>query len=157
MTKIQSSVTALKKELRSRPAEKVVFTNGIFDLLHSGHIQLLEFARSRGDCLIVGVNSDTSTRKLKGPQRPLTPLNERMEILAAIRYVDYVIAFGEDTPARLIDELGCVRVLVKGGDYRMDQVEGRDKVLAEGGEVILFPFRSDISTTEIIARIRRSG
>jgi len=155
--KIHSSLLSLNRAIHNRKEDRVVFTNGIFDLLHPGHVQLLEYARAQGDLLIVGVNTDASVRRLKGPDRPLIPLAERMEILAAIRYVDHLISFGEDTPARLIEGLHRIQVLVKGGDYRPEDVVGRERVLREGGKVLLFPFRTDISTTRIIDRIRNSS
>lgn len=129
----------------------VVFTNGCFDLLHVGHVALLERAAALGDRLFVGVNADRSVRRLKGPGRPVIPLDERMEVLAALRPVDYVVPFAEATPARVI---AAIRpdVLVKGGDYRVSEIVGRDTVEAWGGRVVVIPLRQRRSTSLLIAR-----
>jgi D-beta-D-heptose 7-phosphate kinase/D-beta-D-heptose 1-phosphate adenosyltransferase len=134
----------------------VVFTNGCFDLLHVGHVALLERAAALGDALFVGVNSDRSVRRLKGPGRPVIPLAERMEVLAALSAVDYVVPFGAATPAWLI---AAIRpdVLVKGGDYRASEIVGRDIVLASGGRVVTFPLRQRRSTSLLIARALRAA
>ena len=134
----------------------VVFTNGCFDLLHAGHVALLEAARRRGDFLVVGVNADRSVRRLKGKGRPIVPLAERMEVLAALRPVDCVVPFGEATPARLIDRLRP-DVLVKGSDYRSREIVGRGTVLASGGRVVTVPLRRGISTTDLIRRALRAA
>jgi len=133
---------------------KVVFTNGCFDLLHAGHAALLEQARRLGDFLVVGVNSDRSVRRLKGRGRPIVPLRERQEILAALRMVDCVVAFGEPTPARLIALLRP-DMLVKGGDYRRSEIVGRDTVEARGGRVVTVPLRRGRSTSDLIRRVLR--
>ena len=132
---------------------RVVFTNGCFDLLHAGHVRLLAAAREFGDLLVVGVNSDASVRRLKGPERPVLGLEERAELLAALRPVDVVAAFEEDTPLELIR---CVRphVLVKGGDWSRDQVVGREVVEAAGGRVEIVQLVSGQSTTALLRRIR---
>jgi len=132
---------------------RIVFTNGCFDLLHAGHVRLLAAARACGDFLVVGVNSDTSVRRLKGPERPLVGLAERAELLAALRAVDLVAAFEEDTPLELIR---CVQpdVIVKGGDWSKDQVVGREVVEARGGRVEIVPLVSGLSTTALLRRIR---
>ena len=144
---------ALASRLR-RSGRRVVFTHGCFDLIHPGHITLLEKARSLGDRLIVGVNSDRSVRRLKGAGRPIMPIAERMEILAGLRMVDYVVPFDAPTPARLIDRL-LPDVLVKGGDYRKREIVGRDVVLASGGRVVTVPMRRGQSTSRLIGRALR--
>jgi rfaE bifunctional protein kinase chain/domain/rfaE bifunctional protein nucleotidyltransferase chain/domain len=131
---------------------KVVFTNGCFDVLHPGHVDLLERARGLGDRLVVGLNSDASVRALKGPGRPLVPQEERALMLRALRSVDEVIIFDETTPERLIGELSP-DVLVKGGDWPIDRIIGAEAVLRRGGQVISLPFRLPYSTTGLIERI----
>jgi D-beta-D-heptose 7-phosphate kinase/D-beta-D-heptose 1-phosphate adenosyltransferase len=132
----------------------VVFTNGCFDLLHVGHVRYLEEARSLGDALIVGVNTDASVTRLgKGGDRPFTPEADRARVLAACACVDRVVLFGEDTPLNLITLL-APDVLVKGGDYRLDEIVGREVVLARGGRVVALPFVPGYSTTSLVARIR---
>ena len=151
--KIADGGDALRSELARRSGEKVVFTNGVFDLLHPGHIELLEFARSQGDVLVVGVNDDASVRRLKGEKRPIFPLAERMEVLAALECVDYVVPFGEDTPLQLILELGNIDVLVKGGDYKPGEVVGRKEVEGRGGKLCLFRLSGNYSTSALIDKI----
>jgi rfaE bifunctional protein nucleotidyltransferase chain/domain len=138
--------------LRRRGA-RVVFTNGVFDLLHVGHLDLLEKARALGDALVVGVNSDASVRRLKGDGRPIVPLRERMEMLAGLKPVDYVVAFGEDTPAKIIAALRPA-VLVKGADYRASEIVGAETVRADGGRVLRVPLKAGRSTTGIVKRAR---
>ncbi|MDP2308826.1 MAG: D-glycero-beta-D-manno-heptose 1-phosphate adenylyltransferase [Pseudomonadota bacterium] len=134
--------------------KKVVFTNGCFDLLHTGHLSLLRFAASLGDVLVVGLNSDASVQRLKGAERPLTAAADRGALLAALECVDAVAVFDEDTPLRLIERVRP-HVLVKGGDYEIDTVVGRAFVEATGGSVVLAPLVPDQSTTGIISRMRR--
>lgn len=135
--------------------ERLVFTNGCFDLLHPGHVDYLARARGLGDVLVVGLNTDASVRRLaKGRDRPLVDERSRAEVLAALESVDAVTLFDEDTPAELIESLEP-DVLVKGGDYRMDQIVGRDTVEGRGGEVAIIPLREGYSTTGLIERIRR--
>jgi D-glycero-beta-D-manno-heptose 1-phosphate adenylyltransferase len=132
----------------------VVFTNGVFDLLHPGHVELLEAARREGTALIVGVNSDLSARRLeKGPQRPVTGEAARARVLAALAAVDCVILFDEDTPLRLIQSLEP-DVLVKGADYSRAAIVGADLVEARGGRVVRIPLVSGFSTTAIVERLR---
>jgi len=138
-----------------RRGRAVVFTNGCFDLLHAGHVALLETARGLGDFLIVGVNTDRSVRRLKGAGRPIVPLGERMEVLAALRSVDCVVPFGEATPARLIARLRP-DVLVKGADYRAKTIVGRDTVEARGGRVVTVRLQRGLSTTGLIRRALRA-
>ena len=141
------------KELQSA-GHKVVFTNGCFDLLHPGHVRYLESARELGDALIVGVNTDASVARLgKGRGRPFTPEADRARVLAALACVDRVVLFGEDTPLALITRL-APDILVKGGDYRLDEIVGREVVLARGGRVVALPFVPGYSTTSLIDRIR---
>ncbi|MFK8014940.1 MAG: bifunctional D-glycero-beta-D-manno-heptose-7-phosphate kinase/D-glycero-beta-D-manno-heptose 1-phosphate adenylyltransferase HldE [Gammaproteobacteria bacterium] len=135
--------------------EKVVMTNGCFDLLHAGHVAYLEEAKQLGDRLIVAVNSDASVRRLKGPERPITPLEDRLAVLAGLAAVDWVVAFDEDTPASLIEKVSP-DVLVKGGDYTPDQIAGADHVLANGGDVKVLSFRPGRSTSSIVDAIRGS-
>ena len=135
----------------------LVFTNGVFDLLHPGHVRCLRHARSLGDALIVGVNSDRSVRANKGAGRPINPEAERAEILAALAFVDGVVIFDEDTPHRLIGTLQP-DVLVKGADWADDAIVGREIVESRGGRVVRVPLEVNHSTSRIIERIRsRSG
>jgi rfaE bifunctional protein nucleotidyltransferase chain/domain len=135
---------------------RVVFTNGVFDLLHSGHIDLLCAARARGDAMIVGLNSDASVRRLKGPSRPVRNTAERAHVLAALACVDAVTVFDEDTPRELILELQP-DVLVKGGDYSVDTMVGAREVVGWGGEAVIVPLTAGQSTTRIIERLRGHG
>jgi rfaE bifunctional protein nucleotidyltransferase chain/domain len=132
---------------------RIVFTNGVFDLLHPGHVRYLQQARSLGDLLIVGVNADPSVKRNKGHGRPVTPQDERAEVLAALECVDAVVIFEEDTPAAIV---GLVQpdVLVKGADWPADQIVGRDTVEARGGRVVLVPVEPGHSTSAIVERIR---
>jgi rfaE bifunctional protein nucleotidyltransferase chain/domain len=132
----------------------VVFTNGVFDLLHPGHVRYLRQARACGDLLIIGINSDRSVREMKGPDRPITPEGERAEILAALSSVDGVVVFDESTPHALIATLQP-DVLVKGADWADAAIVGRDVVEARGGRVIRMAFEPGYSTSAIIGRIRR--
>ena len=134
--------------------KRLVFTNGVFDLLHVGHVRYLAQARALGDALLVAINSDRTVRELKGPNRPVFNEAERAEILAALRVVDYVVVFDDASPRRLIAEL-LPDVLVKGGDYNLDQIHGREEVEAAGGKVISLPFVEGSSTTDLIKRMGR--
>lgn len=131
---------------------KIVFTNGCFDILHVGHLELLEAARGQGDILIVGLNSDNSVRHLKGSKRPLNNEADRARILAALEVVDYVVIFAEDTPRQLIEAI-IPNILVKGGDYNLDTIVGRDIVEAHGGTVIVFPLVQGKSTSGLIDKL----
>jgi D-beta-D-heptose 7-phosphate kinase/D-beta-D-heptose 1-phosphate adenosyltransferase len=142
-----------ERELLRAAGRKLVFTNGVFDLLHVGHIRYLAQARALGDALVVAVNSDRSVRELKGAGRPLTSENDRAEILVALRAVDYVTIFDDISPRSLIAEL-LPDVLVKGGDYSLDQIHGREEVEAAGGRVVSLPFVDGASTSEILKRIK---
>jgi rfaE bifunctional protein nucleotidyltransferase chain/domain len=141
---------AMAETLR-RSGKRVVFTNGVFDILHPGHVRYLKAARQEGDALIVGVNSDRSVRAIKGPTRPITPESERAEILAALECVDAAIVFDQDTPADIIIALQP-DVLVKGADWAADAIVGRDTVEARGGRVVRMPIEQGWSTTNIVDR-----
>lgn len=141
-----------KLEAWRRASEPIVFTNGVFDLLHRGHVEYLEEARALGGRLVVGVNSDASVQRLKGPKRPLVPEGERAELLEALRCVDLAIVFDDDTPERLIR---AVRpdVLVKGGDWAIERIVGREFVESYGGRVMNIALREGLSTTALVERI----
>ncbi|WP_312239402.1 bifunctional D-glycero-beta-D-manno-heptose-7-phosphate kinase/D-glycero-beta-D-manno-heptose 1-phosphate adenylyltransferase HldE [Pantoea sp.] len=139
--------------LARKRGEKVVMTNGVFDILHAGHVSYLANARKLGDRLIVAVNSDASTKRLKGETRPVNPLVNRMIVLGALEAVDWVVSFEEDTPQRLIADV-LPDLLVKGGDYRPEDIAGSKEVWANGGEVMVLNFEDGISTTNIIKTIR---
>jgi rfaE bifunctional protein nucleotidyltransferase chain/domain len=154
--KIHDGAPSLKRELDGRKGEAIVFTNGVFDLLHPGHIELLQFARAQGDLLVVGLNDDDSVRRLKGEKRPIFPQAERLEVLAALECVDYVVPFSEDTPLELIRALGKIDVLVKGGDYRPADVVGRAEVEAGGGRLCIFKLSGNYSSSALIEKIVRN-
>jgi D-beta-D-heptose 7-phosphate kinase/D-beta-D-heptose 1-phosphate adenosyltransferase len=145
-------VVALVNQLRGE-GKKIVFTNGVFDLLHPGHVRYLQHARTLGDALIVGINSDRSVRAVKGPDRPITPEAERAEILAALTCVDAVAIFDEETPYEIISAM-APDVLVKGADWAESAIVGRDVVEARGGKVVRASIEEGYSTTSIVARIR---
>jgi rfaE bifunctional protein nucleotidyltransferase chain/domain len=134
--------------------KKLVFTNGCFDVLHVGHVRYLEQARALGDALVVAINSDRAVRELKGENRPVMNEDERAEILAALRSVTYVTIFDDLSPRRLIAEL-LPDVLVKGGDYGLEEIHGREEVEAAGGRVVSLPFVKGVSSSEILGRIAR--
>jgi rfaE bifunctional protein nucleotidyltransferase chain/domain len=136
-----------------RQGKRIVFTNGCFDLLHPGHLRYLRAARRLGDVLVVALNSDASVRRLKGPSRPLVPQRDRCEVIAALQMVDYVTVFDEDTPYELIKQLRP-DVLVKGGDWKRDDIVGADVVRARGGVVRSLRFTPGFSTTRLVERIR---
>ncbi len=145
----------LRERQRLRAAgQVVVFTNGVFDLLHVGHVRYLAQARALGDALIVAINSDSAVRKLKGNDRPIIDQDERAEVLAALRDVTYVTIFDAVSPRGLIKEV-LPDVLVKGGDYGLDEIHGREQVEAAGGRVISLPFVEGESTSTLIQRLRR--
>ncbi len=148
------SLPRLLERLHSRhSAQRIVFTNGVFDILHAGHVQYLNFARSQGDVLVVGVNSDESVRRLKGPSRPVNPLEDRMAVLAGLEAVNFVTAFEQDTPLELISGI-TPAILVKGADYQDKPVVGREWVEAAGGKVVLAPFLEGRSTTRVVEKSR---
>ena len=153
-----SKIVDLEEMIRNREAlrrdgKTVVFTNGCFDLLHPGHVRYLAQARELGDILIVALNSDRTVRVLKGEGRPILNEPERAEVIASLQAVDYVIFFDDETPLALISRL-LPDVLVKGGDWSLDHIVGRDEVEAAGGKVLSLPYVEGLSTTDIIERIR---
>ena len=153
--KILSPEEMLRERQRLRAAGKrLVFTNGVFDLLHVGHVRYLTQARGLGDALLVAINSDRMVRELKGPDRPIFDQAERAEILAALRSVDYVSVFDDISPRKLIATL-LPDVLVKGGDYQLDQIHGREEVEAAGGKVISLPFVQGASTSALIQKMKK--
>jgi D-beta-D-heptose 7-phosphate kinase/D-beta-D-heptose 1-phosphate adenosyltransferase len=153
--KLAADLATLRADLAARRAggDRVVFTNGCFDLLHPGHVRYLAAARALGDVLVVGLNDDASVRRLKGPGRPILRAAERAEILAALAAVDHVVVFAEDTPRALVAALEP-DVLVKGADWAPADIVGRDEVLARGGRVERIDLVPGVSTSELIRRIR---
>jgi D-beta-D-heptose 7-phosphate kinase/D-beta-D-heptose 1-phosphate adenosyltransferase len=149
-----------KKEIKEicererRKGKIIVFTNGCFDILHPGHIRLFKFAKSKGDILVVGINTDSSVRKNKGEGRPIFPLKERIEVLSSISFIDYIVPFKSLTPLSLIKAVKP-KYIVKGGDYKPEEVVGKKEVEKLGGGVIIFPYVGNYSTTEIIERIKK--
>ena len=155
MSKILNLEDLLRERQGLRASGKVVvFTNGVFDLLHVGHVRYLAQARTLGDALIVALNSDRGVRELKGNQRPIIEQNERAEILAALRDVTYVTIFDQLSPRALIGQV-LPDVLVKGGDYSLDEIHGREEVEAAGGRVVSLPFVEGESTTALIERMKK--
>jgi D-beta-D-heptose 7-phosphate kinase/D-beta-D-heptose 1-phosphate adenosyltransferase len=152
LTRAQASM--VRARLRDE-GRRLVFTNGCFDLLHVGHVRYLQRARALGDALLVAINSDRAVRELKGAGRPVMSEQERAEVLAALGAVDYVTVFDELSPRRLIAGL-LPDVLVKGGDYALDEIHGREEVERAGGRVYALPFVAGASTTDIIERIKAS-
>jgi len=154
MTKIMSIDALIKERQHLREeGKRLVFTNGCFDLLHPGHVRYLSRARSLGDALIVALNSDRSVRSIKGPGRPILNQHERAEVIAALEAVDYVTIFDDETPRDLIAAV-LPDVLVKGGDWAVDEIVGREEVEAAGGRVLSLPYIEGSSTTDIIERIK---
>ena len=155
MAKILDRQELIREHERLRgEGRSLVFTNGCFDLLHPGHVRYLAEARALGDALVVALNSDRSVRVLKGEGRPILNEQERAEVIASLEAVDYVIVFDEETPRELIAEL-LPEVLVKGGDWPLDQIAGRHEVEAAGGRVLSLPYVEGSSSTDIIERIKR--
>ncbi|MBN1271513.1 MAG: D-glycero-beta-D-manno-heptose 1-phosphate adenylyltransferase [Candidatus Aminicenantes bacterium] len=150
----QKELKAIVKRYQQK-GKTVVFTNGCFDLLHGGHVFLFQKAKKEGDILIVALNEDDSVRRLKGPARPVFPLKERLEILSALEDIDYLTSFPEDTPRKIVSFL-LPDVLVKGGDWGIDEIIGRREVEAAGGKVVRIPYLKGSSTTEIIERIKKT-
>ncbi len=150
----EDALAQLVEEARRR-GEKLVMTNGCFDIIHPGHVQYLKEAKALGDRLLVAVNTDESVARLKGPTRPINPLDHRMAVLAGLESVDWVVPFGEDTPERLICRL-LPDVLVKGGDYTIEQIAGGKCVQQNGGDVIVLSFKDNCSTTAIVKRIQNA-
>ena len=150
----QDKLLRVREGLRAE-GKSVVFTNGVFDLLHVGHVRYLAAARALGDALVVAINSDRTVRELKGDGRPVVKEDERAEILAALRQVDYVTIFDDVSPRSLIARL-LPDVLVKGGDYGLDEIHGREEVEAAGGRVVSLPFVEGASTSTIIERMKEA-
>jgi rfaE bifunctional protein nucleotidyltransferase chain/domain len=150
----RETLIAARREWRER-GQQVVFTNGCFDLLHLGHVRYLAAARALGDALVVALNSDASVRRLKGAGRPILNQDERAEVMAALESVDWVTVFDEDTPRELIADV-LPDVLVKGGDWPLEAIVGREEVEAAGGRVLAMPYLEGASTTDIIERIRKA-
>jgi len=150
MTRAEAAAFAARHRSDGR---RVVFTNGVFDLLHPGHVRYLRQARALGDVLIVGLNGDRSVRRNKGPDRPINSQEERAEILSALEAVDAVVVFDEETPAEIIRAVQP-DVLVKGADWAADAIVGRDTVEARGGEVVRIPVERGFSTTAIVEKIK---
>ena len=151
----QDQLLGVREGLRAE-GKSLVFTNGVFDLLHVGHVRYLAEARALGDALVVAINSDRTVRELKGDRRPIVNEDERAEILAALRQVDYVTIFDDVSPRSLIARL-LPDVLVKGGDYGLDEIHGREEVEAAGGRVVSLPFIAGASTSIIIERMKRAN
>ena len=151
---IQSLEMNMANNYKDNAQKKIVFTNGCFDILHVGHKRYLQQAATLGDILVVGVNSDASVRRLKGPTRPVNNEQDRAEMLSALGFIDYVVIFDEDTPYELIKKIQP-DVLVKGGDYKPEEVVGRDIVEARGGRLELISFVEGKSTTNIIKKINQ--
>jgi D-beta-D-heptose 7-phosphate kinase/D-beta-D-heptose 1-phosphate adenosyltransferase len=149
--KTREELSRIIAELKTK-GKKIIFTNGCFDLLHIGHVRYLEEARALGDLLVIGVNSDSSVRGLKGPNRPILPQEERAEILSGLGCVDYVTIFDEPTPLNLISSL-LPDVLVKGGDWTKEATAGWETVERTGGEVVILPFVEGSSTSHLIETI----
>ena len=144
-------LVSIRKELKKQN-KKVVFTNGCFDILHAGHVDYITKAKEKGDVLIVAVNSDSSTKRIKGPTRPIVPQNERAFIISSLKPVDYVFIFEEDTPYEVIKKI-VPDVLIKGADWAPDKIVGKDIVEANGGKVETIEFVNDQSTTNIIKTV----
>lgn len=155
MTKILSidALITARQQL-GEEGKRLVFTNGCFDLLHPGHVSYLSRARSLGDALVVALNSDRSVRSIKGEGRPILNQQERAEVIAALEAVDYVTIFDDETPRELIAAV-LPDVLVKGGDWALDEIVGREEVEAAGGRVLSLPYIEGSSTTDIIERIKK--
>jgi rfaE bifunctional protein nucleotidyltransferase chain/domain len=150
------SPTALARVLKKIKKRKVVFTNGCFDILHAGHVGYLERARKLGDILVVALNTDASTQRLKGPTRPMNPLQDRAAVIAALESVSYVTWFDEDTPLAVIKKI-MPQVLVKGGDYRPQNIVGYAEVKAAGGTTKSLPFLRGRSTSNLIKKITQKN
>lgn len=144
-------ITALRESFR-REKKKVVFTNGVFDIIHAGHVDYLVKSKAMGDVLIVGLNSDASVRRIKGEKRPIVPETQRAFVLSNLKPVDYVVIFDEDTPANLIEKI-IPDILIKGADWEINNIVGKDIVLKNGGEVKTIRFVNDQSTTNIVRKI----
>ncbi len=155
--KLQSLVNLIEiREGLKSQGKRVVFTNGCFDLIHGGHIHLLREAKKLGDVLVVAVNDDSSIRKIKGSSRPIFPLEERLEILESIEDIDWLVVFSQESPKKVIESL-LPDVLVKGGDWLPEEVVGKQEVEEAGGKVIIIPFLSGHSSSEMVRKIIESA
>jgi len=146
---IKSETQALQQQ-----GKKIVFTNGCFDILHAGHVDIFQQARNLGDALVVAVNSDISIKKIKGEKRPVVPESQRMQVLAALEAIDYVVIFEEEDPLMIIEELQP-DILVKGGDWPIETIIGREIVEKKGGKILSIPLMEGISTTNIIEEVKK--
>jgi rfaE bifunctional protein nucleotidyltransferase chain/domain len=146
---------SLEKFLNDNKGKRIVFTNGCFDILHRGHVTYLAEARKLGDLLVVGINSDASVKKLKGPERPINKETDRQYVLSQLKSVDFVEIFTEETPLNLVLKVNP-KVIVKGGDWKVDQIVGAREVLANGGDVFSLNFVDGYSTTNIIHKIQET-
>jgi len=146
---IKNEIKALQQQ-----GKKIVFTNGCFDILHAGHVDIFQQARNLGDALVVAVNSDISIKKIKGEKRPVVPQAQRMQVLAALEAIDYVVIFDEENPLKIIKELQP-DILVKGGDWPVETIVGREVVEKKGGKVLSIPLIEGISTTNIIEEVKK--
>lgn len=148
----RNNIKPIVEKLKTE-GKKIVFTNGCFDILHAGHVSYLKQAKAQGDILIMGLNSDNSVKRLKGQSRPINNENDRALVLSALRYIDYVVIFDEDTPLNLI-ELIQPQIIVKGGDYKPEDVVGKSIVEANGGKVVIIKFLEGRSTSNIIEKMK---
>ena len=146
---IKSEIQALQQQ-----GKKIVFTNGCFDILHAGHVDIFQQARNLGGALVVAVNSDISIKKIKGEKRPVVPQAQRMQVLAALEAIDYVVIFDEENPFKIIKEIQP-DILVKGGDWPVETIVGRELVEKKGGKVLSIPLMEGISTTNIIEEVKK--
>ena len=146
----------IKNEIQplQQQGKKIVFTNGCFDILHAGHVDIFQQARNLGDVLVVAVNSDISIKKIKGEKRPVVPQEQRMQVLAALEAIDYVVIFEEEDPFQVIKELQP-DILVKGGDWPIETIVGREIVEKKGGKILSIPLMEGISTTNIIEEVKK--
>ena len=147
-----SKMVEIREQLRGEK-KKVVFTNGVFDILHVGHLSLFEKAKALGDVLVVGINTDASVRRIKGDSRPIVPYRDRAKLVASLRPVDYVVGFGEDTPLLAIKKL-MPDVLVKGADYKLSEIVGSKEVIESGGKVVRIRLLPGKSTSRIVSLLR---
>ncbi len=154
--KIMDSIIDVNDFIEKNKNKKIVFTNGVFDMVHKGHIEVLEYSKSLGDILIVGINSDISVKMIKGENRPIMDLNNRVAVLKSIKYVDFVIPFDEKSPVELIEKINKIDIYVKGGDYNLNNLPEREVLEKKNTEIRFFNFKTKISTTEIVKKITQN-